>query len=49
MRYTWIKIVTSKNGKKLYYLGDGLWFGRTSEQKALNGLADGSYRLWEMN
>lgn len=47
MRHTRIKIVRAKNGKNLYYLGDGLWFGRISEEKALNGLAEKRYFLWE--
>lgn len=40
-----IKIVRSK-GKTYYYYGDGLWFGRISEKKALDGLASKQYVLW---
>lgn len=47
MRHTRIKKVISRKGKTLYYLGDGLWFGRTSKAQAEEGLADGSYTLWE--
>ena len=45
-RYTRVKIVKGKKGL-LYYLGDGLWFGRISEDKALDGLRSGKYSLWE--
>jgi hypothetical protein len=47
MSHTRIKIVHAKNGKLLYYIGDGFWFGRTSEKKALDGLASGKYQMWE--
>ena len=47
MIHTRIKKVISRKGKALYYLGDGLWFGRTSKADALKGLADGSYTAWE--
>jgi hypothetical protein len=49
MSHTRIKIVTSKAGKKMYYIGDGLWFGRISEKKALEGLSTGKYILWAFN
>lgn len=47
MRHTRIKKVISKKGKTLYYLGDGLFFGRISAARAEKGLADGSYSLFE--
>jgi hypothetical protein len=47
MRHTRIKKVISRKGKTLYYLGDGLWFGRTSKADAEKGLADGTYNLFE--
>lgn len=46
MSYGRVKIVKTKKGRLMYYLGDGLWFGRISEDKALKGLADGSYTFW---
>ena len=49
MRHVYIKIVTSKKGNKLYYLGDGFWFGRTSEKKALDGLASKKYHIWTID
>lgn len=41
-----IKIVKGRKGRLYYYLGDGLWFGRISEDKALKGLASKKYHLW---
>jgi hypothetical protein len=49
MRHNRIKIVTSKNGNKLYYVGDGMWFGRISEKKALDGLSNGKYFFWSID
>ena len=42
-----IKIVKGRNDRLYYYRGDGLWFGRIGETKALKGLASGEYTLWE--
>lgn len=42
-----IKIVKNKNNRLQYYFGDGLWFGRISEDKALEGLKNGTFTLWE--
>ena len=36
---TRVKIVTTKKGKIVYYLGDGFWFGRIAEKDALDNLA----------
>lgn len=47
MKRTRIKKVISKKGRLMYYLGDGLWFGRISKEKAENGLQSGAYTLWE--
>ena len=47
MRKTRIKVVKNKNGRLQYYVGDGLWFGRISEDKALTGLSNGNYTFWE--
>jgi hypothetical protein len=49
MRNTRIKIVKNKNGRNMYYLGDGIWFARISETEALKGLASGKYVLWTHN
>jgi len=40
-----IKIVKSRSGKLMYYVGDGLWFNRIAESKALTGLASKEYTL----
>jgi len=47
MRQRYIKIVKGKSGRQSYYLGDGFWFGRVSEKKALDGLASGEFGYWE--
>lgn len=46
MHHTRIKIVTRKDGKTLYYRGDGIWFGRISARKALLALATKECTLW---
>jgi len=46
MRHIYIKRVIAKTGKTMFYLGDGLWFGRISQDKAELGLATGKYKLW---
>ena len=46
-RHKYIKIVKAKNGRLMYYAGDGLWFGRIGETEALRGLRDKKYHLWE--
>lgn len=47
MRYTRIKKVISKKSRVMYYLGDGLFFGRISKVEAELGLASEKYVLWE--
>ena len=47
MKNTRVKKIITKKGKVLFYLGDGLWFGRINKIKAEAGLSDGSYSLWE--
>lgn len=47
MRHCRLKKVISAKGKILWYLGDGLWFGRTSQADAELGLSTGAYVLWE--
>jgi len=42
-----IKKVITKSGKIMYYLGDGLWFGRISAAKAEILLATKTCVLWE--
>lgn len=42
-----IKIIKGRSGKLLYYIGDGLRFNRITETKAINGLADKKYSLWD--
>jgi len=42
-----IKVVKDKNGRNMYYLGDGIWFGRIAESAALKGLASKKYIMWE--
>jgi hypothetical protein len=41
------KKVITKKGQIMYYLGDGLWFGRISKSEAKLGLATQKYSLWE--
>ncbi len=42
-----IKKVVS-NGKEYYYRGNGLWFGRTSKVKAMEGLLSGALTPWSL-
>jgi hypothetical protein len=46
MKRTSIKKVISKNGKAMWYLGDGLFFGRISEKKALDRISSGQCSLF---
>lgn len=45
-RYHRIKIVYTQKGQ-MYYIGDGLWFGRVKKDVAEAGLESGEYCLWE--
>ena len=47
LRYTRIKKVITAKGQVMYYIGDGMWFGRTSKQDAELGIATGKYTLFE--
>ena len=47
MTKTRIKKVITKKGKELYYLGDGIWFGRVSKKVAEQNLEAGIWSLWE--
>ena len=47
MRHLRIKKVITQKNKIMYYLGDGLWFGRISKKKATEGLESGKYILFE--
>jgi len=47
MKHVRIKKIITKSGKTMYYLGDGMWFGRVSAKLAEDGLADGTYFLFE--
>jgi hypothetical protein len=47
MRHARIKKVISKKGRVMYYLGNGLWFGRISAERAEVGLSSGRYSLFE--
>lgn len=42
-----IKKIISKKGQVMYYKGDGIWFGRTTEKDALSGIKSGKYNLFE--
>lgn len=46
-RYSRIKKVITAKGQIMYYIGDGMWFGRTSKADAELGLATGKYTLYE--
>jgi hypothetical protein len=46
-RYHRIKKVYTKAGKEMYYIGDGLWFGRVKKDVAEAGMESGEYSLWE--
>lgn len=47
MSYYRIKKVITKKGQVMYYLGDGIWFGRISKDQAESGLESTKYVLWE--
>ena len=47
MKHTRIKKIITKKGQIMYYLGDGMWFGRIAKNRAEAGLENGSYNLWE--
>ena len=46
MRHTRIKMIRDKNGKSMFFLRDGLWFGQINKRKAWAGLASGEYNIW---
>lgn len=45
-RNRFIKRVVSKRGTVMYYIGDGIWFGRINRVEAELGLATGKYSEW---
>ena len=47
MKHTSIKKVITAKGQTQYYLGDGFWFGRIKKDKALKGIEEGKYFLFD--
>ncbi len=48
MRHIRVKKVITKKSRVLYYLGDGIWYGRIGKDKAIKGLDAGDYILEEV-